>query len=87
MMSAGGGNNIGTEVAVRAPPDGYTLFMANTVNAINTTLYDNLGYNFGTDYGASIRSATFLQPTGFISTSGVVIPHAFSAEIGLRYSF
>ena len=45
----GGGNNIGTEVAVRAPPDGYTLFMANTVNAINTTLYDNLGYNFGTD--------------------------------------
>jgi len=45
----GGGNNIGTEVAVRAPPDGYTLFMANTVNAINTTLYDNLGYNFATD--------------------------------------
>jgi tripartite-type tricarboxylate transporter receptor subunit TctC len=45
----GGGNNIGTEVAVRAPPDGYTLFMANTVNAINTTLYDNLGYNFAID--------------------------------------
>lgn len=45
----GGGNNIGTEVAVRAPPDGYTLFMANTVNAINTTLYENLGYNFATD--------------------------------------
>jgi tripartite-type tricarboxylate transporter receptor subunit TctC len=45
----GGGNNIGTEVAVRAPPDGYTLFMANTVNAINTTFYDNLSFNFVTD--------------------------------------
>ena len=46
---AGGGNNIGTEMAARAPADGYTLFMANTVNAINTTLYKNLNYNFTTD--------------------------------------
>jgi tripartite-type tricarboxylate transporter receptor subunit TctC len=45
----GGGNNIGTEAAVRAPADGYTLFMANTVNAINSTLYQNLAYNFSTD--------------------------------------
>ena len=45
----GGGNNIGTEAAVRAPADGYALFMANTVNAINTTLYQNLNYNFSTD--------------------------------------
>jgi tripartite-type tricarboxylate transporter receptor subunit TctC len=45
----GGGNNIGTEAAARSPADGYTLFMANTVNAINTTLYKNLNYNFITD--------------------------------------
>jgi tripartite-type tricarboxylate transporter receptor subunit TctC len=45
----GGGNNIGTEAAARSPADGYTLFMANTVNAINATLYKNLNYNFATD--------------------------------------
>ncbi len=45
----GGGNNIGTEAAVRASADGYTLFMANTVNAINATLYRNLSYNFIAD--------------------------------------
>jgi tripartite-type tricarboxylate transporter receptor subunit TctC len=46
----GGGNNIGTEAAARSPADGYTLFMANTVNAINMTLYRNLNYNFNTDF-------------------------------------
>ena len=35
----GGSNNIGTEAAARAPPDGYTLFMANSVNAINTSMF------------------------------------------------
>src|SRR5215472_10730359 len=38
----GGGNNIGTEMAARSPADGYTLFMANTVNSINNSLYQNL---------------------------------------------
>src|SRR6187401_2657109 len=45
----GGGSNIGTEAAVRAPADGYTLFMANSVNAINATMYPNLPFNFATD--------------------------------------
>jgi tripartite-type tricarboxylate transporter receptor subunit TctC len=45
----GGGTNIGTEMAVRAPADGYTLFMANTANTIATSLYKNLPFNFATD--------------------------------------
>ncbi len=42
----GAGGNIATETVVRAAPDGYTLLLAFPSNAINATLYDNLGFNF-----------------------------------------
>ncbi|MGB8892920.1 MAG: tripartite tricarboxylate transporter substrate-binding protein, partial [Pseudolabrys sp.] len=42
----GAGTNLATEAAVRAAPDGYTLFLAAPANAINATLYDKLNYNF-----------------------------------------
>ena len=42
----GGGNNIGTEAAIHSPPDGYTLMLVNPANAINTTLYPKLSFNF-----------------------------------------
>jgi tripartite-type tricarboxylate transporter receptor subunit TctC len=46
----GGGNNIGTEMVARSPADGTTLFMANTVNTINNSLYRKLNYNFIADF-------------------------------------
>lgn len=46
---AGGGNNIGTEAAIKAPADGYTIFLVNPANAINATLYKNLTFNFLND--------------------------------------
>src|SRR5262249_51649400 len=42
----GAGNNIGTEAAIHSPPDGYTLLLVNPANAINTTLYPRLSFNF-----------------------------------------
>jgi hypothetical protein len=43
--------------------------------------------NFGTSYGGNIRTSTFLQPTGFITTSGVIVPKSFAGEFGARFSF
>jgi tripartite-type tricarboxylate transporter receptor subunit TctC len=42
----GAGTNIATEAVLRAPPDGYTLLLANPANAINATLYEKLSFNF-----------------------------------------
>ncbi len=42
----GAGSNIATEDVVRAPADGYTLLLVGSPNAINTTLYDRLNFNF-----------------------------------------
>ena len=42
----GAGNNIGTEFAIRAPADGYTIFLVNPANAINATLYPKLPFVF-----------------------------------------
>src|SRR5262245_30868021 len=45
----GAGGNIGTEVVVRAPPDGHTLVMIAPSSTINVTLYDKLNFNFVRD--------------------------------------
>jgi tripartite-type tricarboxylate transporter receptor subunit TctC len=45
----GASSNIAAEAAIRAPADGYTLFLAGAVNAINATLYEKLNFNFASD--------------------------------------
>jgi tripartite-type tricarboxylate transporter receptor subunit TctC len=47
---AGAGNNIATEFAAKAAPDGYTLFLANPANTINATLYKHLNFVFLRDF-------------------------------------
>ena len=42
----GGGQNLGTELVVRAPADGYALLLITLAAAVNATLYDDLNFNF-----------------------------------------
>jgi tripartite-type tricarboxylate transporter receptor subunit TctC len=46
---AGANGNIGTEVALRSTPDGYTLLMVDASPSINATLYERLNFNFMRD--------------------------------------
>ncbi len=45
----GAASNIGTEVVAHATPDGYTLLLTVSANAINTTLYQHLNFDFARD--------------------------------------
>ena len=42
---AGGGSNIGFELAAKSPADGYTLLMAQPAFTVNVSLYKKLGYD------------------------------------------
>jgi tripartite-type tricarboxylate transporter receptor subunit TctC/ABC-type uncharacterized transport system substrate-binding protein len=53
----GANNTIGTGSVARAPADGYTLLMANSVDAINASLYQRLSYNFIRDIAPVARIA------------------------------
>jgi tripartite-type tricarboxylate transporter receptor subunit TctC len=45
----GAGSTIAAEVALHAPPDGYTLLVVTGANAVNATLYDKLNYDLVRD--------------------------------------
>ena len=45
----GAGGNVGTKAVVRAIPDGHTILIVGFFNAINSTLYTELDFNFLSD--------------------------------------
>src|SRR5215469_6088078 len=59
----GAASNIGTETVATAAPDGYTLLLAVSTNAINATLYRNLNFDFVRD----------IVPIGMIGTATFVL--------------
>ena len=68
----GGGTNIATESAVRAPADGHTLLLVTAINTWNATLYDKLSFNFIRD----IAPVAGLNRQSFV----MVVPPSFPAK-------
>ena len=46
----GAGATIGTDIAAKSPPDGYTLLLMTVTNAVGMGLYPNLKYNLVRDF-------------------------------------
>jgi tripartite-type tricarboxylate transporter receptor subunit TctC len=59
----GAGTNLATEAVVRAPPDGYTLLLIGSPQAINATLHDKLSFNLVHDIEpvASVARGTYVM--------------------------
>jgi len=59
----GAASNLGTEVAARAPADGYTLLVAVSTNAVNASIYSHLKFNFIRDFApvAGIGGTPFVM--------------------------
>lgn len=55
---AGAAGNLGAAVAAEAPPDGYTIMMANIAHSISVTLYRRLSYNFVKDFAPVTQLAS-----------------------------
>jgi tripartite-type tricarboxylate transporter receptor subunit TctC len=72
----GAGTNIATELVVNSAPDGYTLLMATSSNAINATLYTHLNFNFVRD---SVPVASIAR-TPFVMVVNLSFPAKTVAE-------
>jgi tripartite-type tricarboxylate transporter receptor subunit TctC len=60
----GAGTNVGTEAAIRAQADGYTLLISGSNAAINPTLFGSLNFNFIRDtapIGSIVRVPQIMQ--------------------------
>jgi tripartite-type tricarboxylate transporter receptor subunit TctC len=53
----GGGTIIGTDLAAKSPPDGYTLLMTSTSTAVNPSLNKKLPYDTLNDFARVMRLA------------------------------
>ena len=68
----GAGGNIATEYVVKAEPDGYTILMPVSTNAVNMALYRNLNFDFVRD----IAPIAGIAKTPFV----VIVPASFPVK-------
>jgi tripartite-type tricarboxylate transporter receptor subunit TctC len=77
----GASGNIGTDMVIRAPADGYTLLQVVTPNAINSALFSNLGFDFVRDiapviYAARLAYVVVVNPSVPVKTLPELIAYA-----------
>src|SRR6476646_10678016 len=65
----GSGGNIAAAAAISSPPDGYTLFFVAPNNAISTSLYKKLPYDFIRD---TVPVASIMQLTNMLVVSNAM---------------
>src|ERR1700737_4321083 len=66
---AGSGGNIAAAAAINSPPDGYTLLFVAPNNAISTSLYKKLSYDFMRD---TVPVASIMQLTNMLVVSNAM---------------
>jgi tripartite-type tricarboxylate transporter receptor subunit TctC len=66
---AGSGGNLAAATAINSPPDGYTLLFVAPNNAISTSLYKHLSYDFMRD---TVPVASIMQLTNMLVVSNAM---------------
>jgi tripartite-type tricarboxylate transporter receptor subunit TctC len=87
----GAGANIGAEIVVKSPPDGYTLLLASTIHTINPSLYRKLAYDPVKDFTPITLIATTSQvlvvhPSLPVKTVKELVAYAKERPGAINYS-
>lgn len=87
----GASANIGAEILVKSPPDGYTLFGASTIHTINPSLYSRLSYDPVRDFTpitliAATSQVLAVHPSVPVKTVKELIAYAKKRPGELNYS-
>ena len=77
----GAATNLATEMVARSPADGYTLLFIGSPNAINTSLYTRLNFNFSRDIApvaaiVSVPNVMVVHPSVPVTTVPEFIAYA-----------
>jgi tripartite-type tricarboxylate transporter receptor subunit TctC len=87
----GASANIGADIVVKSPPDGYTLLCASTIHTINPSLYSKLGYDPVRDFTpitliAATSQVLAVHPSVPVKTVKEFIAYAKKRPGQLNYS-
>ncbi|HEU0289730.1 MAG TPA: tripartite tricarboxylate transporter substrate binding protein [Burkholderiales bacterium] len=87
----GASANIGAEIVVKSPPDGYTLLCASTIHTINPSLYSKLSYDPVRDFSpitliAATSQVLAVHPSVPVKSVKELIAYAKKRPGELNYS-